>query len=68
MTRRPAFWILFAALGLAGTATAVRLFTVALPNVSVEITMDRGEALERAAELADRYEWGAAADRAAASF
>ena len=68
MPRRPAFWIAFAALGLGGLITAVRLFSVALPNISIDITMDRAEALARAAELALENGWGAPDDRSAASF
>jgi hypothetical protein len=68
MARRPAFWIAFIALGLGGAVTAVRLFSVALPNISIDITMDRGEALERATDLAAEYAWGVSHDRSAASF
>ncbi len=68
MTRRPTFWIVFGALGVAGVVTAVRLFSVALPNVSVDVTMDRGEAIQEAAELSARYGWGPPDDRSAASF
>ena len=68
MARRPTFWILLAALGIGGVVTAVRLFSVALPNISIDITMDRGGALERAAGLALENGWGAPDDRSAASF
>ena len=68
MARRSWFWLVFAALGVGGGLTATQLFSVALPNVSIDITMDRGEALARAAELADEYELGAPGDRSAASF
>ncbi len=68
MTRRPVFWIVFVALGLAGAVTALRLFTVALPNVSLEIEMDREAAIAEALSLADRYGWGPGAARSAASF
>ncbi len=68
MARSRFFWLLFAALGLGGALAAVRLFSVALPNIALEVSMDRGEALEAAAGLAERYDWGAADDRSAASF
>ena len=68
MTRRPWFWLLFGALGVGGGVASTQLFSVALPNISIEITMDRGEALTRAAELAAEYGWGAPEDRSAASF
>jgi len=68
MTRRPIFWIVLGALGLAGAVTALQLFTVALPNVSVEIAMDREAAMAEAAALADRLAWGPEGARSAASF
>ena len=68
MTRRPIFWIVFSVVGIVGAVTAVQLFTVALPNVSLEITMDRETAMLEAASLADRYGWGPDEARSAASF
>ena len=49
MTRRPIFWMLFTALGIAGVVTAVQLFSTAFPSISVDITMDRGAAMDSAA-------------------
>jgi Type II CAAX prenyl endopeptidase Rce1-like len=68
MTRRPLFWIVFAALGLAGAATALELFTVAVPNVALDIAMDRQSAMAEADALAERYGWGPDEARSAASF
>ncbi|NCG33630.1 MAG: hypothetical protein GWP44_12210, partial [Proteobacteria bacterium] len=68
MTRRPIFWVVFSALGLAGAIVAVQLFTVALPNVSLDISMDRAAAMADASSLADRMGWGPDSARAAASF
>ena len=68
MTRRPTFWIAFALLGLAGAATAIRLFSVALPSISVDITMDREATITEAAALAERYDWAPREARSAASF
>jgi len=68
VTRRPAFWIAFALLGLGGAWTALQLFTVALPIVSLDITMDRARALAAAEELAADYGWGPPDARSAASF
>ena len=68
MTRRPIFWVVFAAAGIAGAITAQRLFTVALPNVSIDIRMNRSEAMDAARQLATRFEWGPTDPRAAASF
>ena len=68
LTRRPVFWVAFGALGVAGAVTALRLFSVALPTIALDITMDRGAAIERAAAVADENAWGAPEDRSAASF
>lgn len=68
MTRRPIFWVVFSALGLAGAIAAVQLFTVALPNVSLDISMDREAAMADASSLARQMGWGPDSARAAASF
>ena len=68
MTRRPTFWIIFCALGIAGAVTGIRLFSVAMPSISLDISMDRGSALAEAAALAERYEWAPYDARSAASF
>ena len=68
MTRRPTFWTAFAVIGLAGAVTAVRLFSVALPSISIDITMDREAAMAAASTLAGRYGWPPTEARAAASF
>ena len=39
MTRRPTFWIMFCALGIAGAITAIQLFSVAMPSVSLDISI-----------------------------
>jgi len=62
------FWIALTVLGVGGAVAAVRLFSVALPNISLTITMDRGEALDQAGDLAVENGWGSPDDRAAASF
>jgi membrane protease YdiL (CAAX protease family) len=68
MTRKPVFWIVLALLGIGGSVLAIRLFPSAFPILSVEIEMDRQEALDRAREIADRFQWGPEDYRQAASF
>ena len=68
MTRKPAFWITLALLGLGGAILSYRLFPVAFPLLSVDIQMDRQEALSEASALADRFDWDPAEPRQAASF
>ena len=67
-TRNPVFWLVFGVLGLGGAWTALQLFTVAMPNVSLEISMDREGALAAAEQLATSRGWGPAPARSAASF
>jgi membrane protease YdiL (CAAX protease family) len=52
MTRRPLFWLLLAALALAGGAFAALYYDESFPLLSVELRMARGEALDSAAALA----------------
>jgi len=68
MTRKPAFWIILAVLGVTGAGLSARLFPRAFPILSVDIEMDRGEALEEARTLAQRFNWPPAEFRQAASF
>jgi len=68
MTRRPAFWITLALLGLGGAILSYQLFPVAFPLLSVDIQMDRQEAMSEASALADRFDWDPAEPRQAASF
>ncbi len=68
MTRKPAFWIALALLGLAGSILAFRLFPVAFPILSVDIEMDREGAMDEARELAARFQWDPSDFRQAASF
>ncbi len=50
--RRPAFWIVFAALALACAVAAWKLFAQAMPIVNLEITLTRDAAIAKARELA----------------
>ena len=59
---------MFCALGIAGAVTASQLFSVAMPSVSLDISMDRVGAVGQAAELAERYGWAPSDARSAASF
>jgi hypothetical protein len=68
MLRKPAFWLVFAAVSLACAVLAYRYFPRAFAIVSLEITMDRDGALTAARELATREGTGPADYRDAASF
>src|SRR5215475_6874592 len=66
--RRPAFWIAFALAAAAATAGAIRYFPQAFSIVALDITMDRGRALDEARAIAAREGLGPAGFRQAASF
>jgi hypothetical protein len=68
MTRKPAFWAVFAIVAVIGATAAVRLFPVGFPLVSLDIRMDRATALDRASGLAAKHGWGPKDHRLAASF
>ena len=69
MIRRPAFWIGLSIISLSCAAFAFWFFPRAFPIVSLDITMTRAAALERAAALAEQHGWGPATEaRSAASF
>ncbi|MEO8306204.1 MAG: type II CAAX endopeptidase family protein [Betaproteobacteria bacterium] len=52
MSRRPAFWIAYAALAAAALAIAWRLFPLAIPIVNLDITMPRLKAVAMAEDIA----------------
>ena len=68
MLKRPAFWILLALVSILGTAAAVHYFPQAFSIVALDITMTRERALEDAAAIAARGQFGPAGYRQAASF
>ncbi len=54
ITRRPAFWIAFAALSAICAALAWEYFPQALPLINLDVRMSRDQALEEAAAIAER--------------
>ncbi len=68
MFRKPVFWAAFVVLSILCTAWAARHFAEAFPLVTLDITMDRAEALQAAAKLAAEHGWGPAEPRQAAAF
>ena len=66
--RRPAFWIALAVLSAAGTLLGIRYFPQAFSILSLDLTMDRGRALDEARAIAARDRLGPAGFRQAASF
>ncbi|MGH8713173.1 MAG: hypothetical protein ACREYB_04100, partial [Casimicrobiaceae bacterium] len=68
ITRKPAFWIVFAAVSALSGAFAWRYFPAALPLLNLDVKMTRGEALTQAAAIADRLELAPPEARSAALF
>src|SRR3954449_3339627 len=66
--RRPAFWIVLALASAAAVAVGVRYFPQAFSIVALDITMDRGHALDEARVIAVRDGLGPPGFRQAASF
>jgi len=66
--RRPAFWIALALLSAGAAVIGVRYFPQAFSIVALEITMDRGRALDEARAIAARDGLGPPGYRQAASF
>lgn len=68
MSKKPAFWIAFVLLSLAGAVFAYRYFPQAFPILQLDISMDRRAALQAARELAEQHDLGPQDFRQAASF
>src|SRR5829696_2698761 len=68
MLRKPAFWMVFALVSVLAIAAARQHFSSAFPLVSIDLRMDRGEALQRARALAAEHRLGPPGFRQAATF
>ncbi len=68
MTRKPGFWIAYAALAVIALGVAARLFPFAIPLVNLDVRLARHEAIEMAREVAAREKLAPPNARAAAQF
>src|SRR5437588_3627582 len=68
MLRRPTFWIVFVVLSAGAAVFTLRNFSTAFPLVSIELKMDRADALRSARTLAQKNSWPPAAFDQAADF
>src|SRR6516165_2574639 len=57
MLRRPIFWIVFIALSLAAAGFTFKYFSTAFPLVSIDLQMNRKDALDAASRLAQKNAW-----------
>lgn len=68
MFRKPIVWMILTAVSAGSIYFSVRYFSKAFPIVSLDLRMSRDQALERAAELASRFQLPPAGYRQVASF
>ncbi len=68
MFRKPATWIVLILISTCGLLFALRFFSQAFPIVSLDLRMDRTDAIQRASELAKERSIGPASFKQAASF
>ncbi len=68
MFRKPLFWIALLAASLGSVFFSAKYFSRAFPIVTLDLRMDRGAALAKAAELAARFHLPPAGYRQVASF
>jgi len=68
ITRKPAFWIAFAAISALSAVFAWRLFPQALPLIKLDVKMTRDDALDRASALAGKLDLAPVGSRRAALF
>jgi hypothetical protein len=68
ITRKPAFWIAFAVFSALSAVFAWRYFPAALPLINLDVKMTRGDALARAASIADRLDLAPAGAQRAVIF
>lgn len=68
MFRKPVLWVALTVVSLLGVALAVHLFPRSMPQVTLEITMDRSAALARASAVSEEHGFGPEGYRQAAAF
>jgi len=68
MLRRPVFWLAFAAVSLAAAIFTFKNFSTAFPLVSIDLKMDRTDALRDARSLAEKNQWPTMGFDSAAEF
>jgi len=68
ITRKPIFWFSFAILSIASLIFTIKFFSTAFPIVNLDITCNRTQALEKAAQISKEYKLGPANYSQAATF
>ena len=68
LTRRPAFWVVYALASMTALLVAWQLFPLAIPLLQLDIKLGRAEAIAKTEEIAGRLELAPAGARTAARF
>jgi hypothetical protein len=68
LTRRPAFWAVYALASVAALVIAWRLFPLAIPLLHLDIKLGRAEAIAKAEDIAERLGLAPAGARTATKF
>src|SRR5579862_5154189 len=68
LTRKPAFWVAYAALAALALAIAWKLFPAAIPLVNLDIKLGRDDAITRAEVIGAKLELAPVDARTAARF
>lgn len=68
LTRTPFFWVTFLLISLSGIFLSFHYFSRSFPIVDLNLTMDRQQALQKARDCAQQFQWGPDQYRQAASF
>jgi membrane protease YdiL (CAAX protease family) len=68
MLRKALFWVVFFLIATGSVVYSLKYFSHAFPIVTLDLTMNRDEALRDARDLANKYGWGPEGYRQAASF
>jgi hypothetical protein len=68
MLRRPVFWIVVTALSVSAAIFTLKNFSTAFPLVSIDLRMDRADALQTARSLAEKNAWPSQGFNQAAEF
>jgi membrane protease YdiL (CAAX protease family) len=68
MFRKPIFWLALSAASIGAVIFTVKYFSEAFPIVTLDLQMNREQALEAARQLAEKNDWKPAGFKQAASF
>jgi len=68
MFKKPIFWIIYVLLFIACVTFSIKNFSRAFPIVNLDLKMNRQTAIQKAVDLAGKYNWGPKGYKQASSF